>query len=251
MARTRSDLVRELEALSLERGATVMVHAGLRKVGPVEGGAATVLAALRDVIGEGGTIVMNLGSCDDTLPWDALAVPADPSVGVLAEVFRTAQGTRVSDHPAARFGASGPAAAAILEPVPLNDYYGPGSALERLFARDGWVLRLGADIDTITLAHYAEYLARLPHKHRVVRPYVARDGTPLAIASLDDSDGIVAFTGGDYFAAIARDFLGRDEVRRGRVGEAPAELFAARGFVRFAVAWLEARQAEGALSPRT
>ena len=43
-------------------------------------------------------------------PFDFLVTPADPDVGVLAEVFRTWPRTQVSDHPDARFVACGPLA---------------------------------------------------------------------------------------------------------------------------------------------
>ena len=39
-------------------------------------------------------------------PFDCRQTPADPDVGVLAEVFRQRSETKVSDHPEGRFGAS-------------------------------------------------------------------------------------------------------------------------------------------------
>ena len=53
--------------------------------------------------------------------------------------------------------------------VPWDDYYGAGSPLERFVAAGGRVLRLGADDDTVTLIHYAEYLAPIADKRRVRR----------------------------------------------------------------------------------
>ena len=65
---------------------------------------------------------------------------------------------------------------------PWHDYYGPGSPLEKLCRRGGRILRLGADPDTVTALHYAEYLADLPDKRRVRWDYVlaGEDGAPRA-----------------------------------------------------------------------
>lgn len=236
---TRETLTRELKRLGVQAGATLMVHASLRRLGPVQGGAEAVLDALLAVIGPAGTLVMLLCANDD-FPFDALTTPADPDVGILAEVFRQRPGTLVNDHPAARFAACGPLAQTLLHPIPLHDYYGPGSVLERFVEADGLVLRLGANADTVTLTHWAEYLADLPDKRRVRRRYVRADTGQQWIDSLDDSDGIAQWAGGDYFPQILLDYLAAGQARVGRVGNCTAELFTARSFISFAVQWLEA-----------
>ena len=246
--RSVADLVADLRRLGLAGGDLVMVHASLRAVGPVQGRAAGVVAALDAAVGPDGTWLMNLGAVQDEQPFDALRTPADPDVGVLAEVMRTTPGTEVSDHPDARFGARGPAAREVLEPVPWDDYYGPGSALDRLVARGGRVLRLGADVDTVTLVHLAEYLVELPAKRRVTRRHLVggRLGPRVVeVSCLDDTDGIVAWPGGDYFGTILQVYLASaaaatGSVAVGRVGGATAELLDGADLVRFAVGWMAA-----------
>lgn len=215
-----------------------MVHASMRAVGPVEGGAAGVIDALRAAISPSGTLLMVL-CADETEPFDALRSPVDTDdMGVLAEVFRTYPGVLVNDHPADRFGAIGAHATHLLEPVPLHDYHGPGSVLERLTALGGRVLRLGANPDTVTLTHYAEYLADVPNKVRVRRRYVRAETGEVWIESLDDTDGIARWDHGDYFPRIFLDYRATGAVRLGPVGRCEAELFDARGFVAFAVDWM-------------
>ncbi|MEY2883483.1 MAG: aminoglycoside 3-N-acetyltransferase, partial [Pseudomonadota bacterium] len=51
----QSALVEQLAALGLAAGDSVMVHASLRRVGPMPGGADTLIAALRERIGADGT----------------------------------------------------------------------------------------------------------------------------------------------------------------------------------------------------
>ncbi|MDX2007513.1 MAG: AAC(3) family N-acetyltransferase [Meiothermus sp.] len=237
---TRESLGLELTALCVPKNAVLMVHASLRKLGPVEGGAEAVLDVLLEAVGPGGTLLMLL-CASDAEPFDPLTTPADEEVGVLAEVFRRRAGTLVNDHAAARFGAYGPRANELLEPTPLHDYYGSGSVLERFAGAGGLVLRLGANVDTVTLTHWAEYRANLARKRRVRSRYVRADIGEQWIESLDDSGGVAEWSEGDYFSQILLDYLAAGHARTGRVGNCAAELFSAEHYAEFAVRWMEAR----------
>src|SRR6266851_4504674 len=101
-ARRSGDLVDDLRRLGVAAGDVVMVHASLRAIGPVTGGADGVLDALEEAVGQDGTLLMVLGARDDwdwvnTHPeperagllegaptFDAHATSSDPDVGVLA-----------------------------------------------------------------------------------------------------------------------------------------------------------------------
>jgi aminoglycoside 3-N-acetyltransferase len=272
MERDPEHLTADLRRLGVADGDVLMVHASLRAIGPVVGGARAVLDAIEAAIGARGTILMTLGACDDWAwinerpaherpalvraaePFDCKVTPADPDVGVLAEVFRTRPGTLVSDHPEARFGASGPLAATLVDDVPWDDYYGPGSPLERLVRAEGRVLRLGADLDTVTLLHYAEYAAPFAGKRRVSRyPVVAGRHGPeqRVLTCLDDSDGIAEYPGEDYFAVILRDYLATGRAAQGLVGRATSELIDGADVVEFAAAWMvEHLAGRGSTPPR-
>ena len=252
-------LVSDLRRLGVSGGDAVMVHASLRAVGSTESGAAGLITALDRAVGETGTLLMVLGARDawtwvnelpeperaarleGAEPFDALVTPADPDVGALAEVFRRQPGTLVSDHPEGRFAARGFAASDLVVDPPWDDYFGPGSALERLVEFNGKVLRLGAELDTTTLIHYAEYLADLPDKRRVRRHRLvvaAGDPTVRVVDSLDDSRGIVDYPSEDYFAAILRAYLAEGRAQTGLVGGSASELIDARDLVPFAVSWM-------------
>lgn len=257
--RLRDDVTR----LGVGIGDIVMVHASLRAIGPVEGRAAGVVQALDDAVGAAGTLLMMVSARDDwswvndrpeteradllvgSPPFDPSTTPTDPDVGVLAEIFRQTPGTLVSDHPEGRFASRGRLAEAFTKDVPWDDYYGPGSPLERLVDAGGWVLRLGADPDTVTLIHHAEYLADVPDKRRVRRHrLVLSPGGPVVrtVDCLDDSDGIVDHPGPDYFAVILGDYLdarcGTDAVLRGVVGDATSELLDGADLVAYAATWM-------------
>jgi aminoglycoside N3'-acetyltransferase len=259
LPRSVDDLADDLRRLGVRSGDVLMVHASLRAVGPVAGRADGVLDALEAAFGPEGTLLMTVGARDDwgwvnerpeaerpsllrdAEPFDRLATPADPEVGVLAEVFRTRPGTLVSDHPEGRFASSGRLASALVSDVPWDDYYGPGSPLERFVQAGGRVLRLGADIDTVTLLHYAEYLAPVPSKRRVTRHrmVLGRAGPELRVVRcLDDSDGIVDHPGDDYFGVILRQYLATGRATVGVVGGATSELIDGADIVSFAVDWM-------------
>lgn len=245
----RKALDRDLVALGLRAGALVMVHSSLRRVGPVEGGADTLLDALLAVIGPAGTLVMVLGA-DDSEPFDAGRTPAEEEMGILPEVFRLRPGTRVNDHAAARFGVHGPLADWLLTDIPLHDYHGPGSVIAKFTESGGDVLRLGANDDTITVTHWAEYLADIPHKRRVRIAYERADIGTQWIEGLDDSAGIVEWAHGDYFPQIWLDYRAAGYPAIGTVGNCLAELFPAVGFVEFARRWIETQLRPDAESRR-
>lgn len=255
----------------MEPGALVMLHASLRKLGlarsnGVEDGADLLLDAVEAAIGPGGTMMMVLGS-DYAFDWvnehpaDQRAAllagtePLDPSeagvlpeVGWVAETFRRRPGTLFSDNPSGRFGARGPLAETLLGGQPWNDYYGPGSPLEKLCARNGRILRLGANPDTVTALHYAEYLARLPDKRRTRWDYLlktAEGPRHCWIDCLDDSQGIAPWNGEDYFALILKAYLSEGRGSSARVGNASAELIEAADLVAFGAGWMEANLPAG------
>ncbi len=178
----------------------------------------------------------------NAVPFDMLVTPADPDVGYLAEALRQRAGTLVSNNPEGRFGAFGGLADKLMEKAPWDDYFGPGSPLEKLCELDGYVLRLGADPDTTTLLHYAEYLADLVNKRRVRRHRLVPDNEGVIVRTvecLDDDQGIADYADGDYFIIILNEFLLSGQGRHGMVGGAKSDLINARELVKFATKWLE------------
>jgi aminoglycoside N3'-acetyltransferase len=249
----------DLHRLGVRRGDVVMVHASMRRVG---GDARDLVAEIDRAVGDTGTWMMTLGAEDEwswvnerpedervkllegTPVFDPLTARADIDNGVLAEVFRTTPGTVVSEHPEGRFGARGKQANELMADVPWDDYYGAGSPLERLVHLGGKVLRLGADVDTVTLLHYAEWLAPIESKRRVRRhrAVMGRDGKPgiRVVDTLDDSDGIAEYDGieADEFGVILNEYLEMGRAHTGRVGGARAELIDGQDLVTFAVDWI-------------
>ena len=81
-------------------------------------------------------------------------MPADPMMGVLAEVLRKHPGVKRSSHPIQSF--AGIHADAMLNSQSL---FNPLAPIGMLAEEDGWVLLLGVDHAVNTSIHYAEKLA--------------------------------------------------------------------------------------------
>jgi aminoglycoside 3-N-acetyltransferase len=232
----------------------VLVHAALRSVGPVLGGADQILGALRDAVGPEGTI---LGYADwqgepaefldhpewreHFPPFDPLASRATRDNGFFPEMLRTTPGALRSGNPGASMAAIGGRAEWFTADHALDYGYGPQSPLGKLVEVGGKTLMLGATLDHMTLLHHAEHLADFTPKR--IRRYEAPmliDGKMVwrwfeEFDTSDPPDGLAD----DYFAVIVEDFLATGRGRRGRVGAAPSVLVEAEEIVPFAVRWIE------------
>jgi aminoglycoside 3-N-acetyltransferase len=101
---------------------------------------------------------------------------------------------------------------------------------------------LGAPLDTITLLHYSEHMADIPSKRIArYRMPVLRDGARVwvDIEEYDTEHGIADWPGGDFFAAIGREYLEAGHGRSGLVGAASSHLFDAAGLAAFGKDWME------------
>uniref|UniRef100_UPI002FC5AD0D aminoglycoside N(3)-acetyltransferase n=1 Tax=Bosea sp. (in: a-proteobacteria) TaxID=1871050 RepID=UPI002FC5AD0D len=164
--------------------------------------------------------------------------------GILPEFLRTTPGALRSGNPGASIAAIGAKAGWFTADHPLDYGYGEGSPLAKLVEIGGKVLMLGAPLDTMTLLHHAEHLARIPGKRirRCEVPFGTLAGTRWRmIEEFDTGEPVVPGLEEDYFAGIVAAFLATGRGRRGTVGIAPCVLVEAAAIVTFAVGWLEER----------
>ena len=264
---TLSGLRSDLRALGVRAGGVLMLHCRMSAIGWVIGGSETIVRSLLDVLGPSGTLMALTGweyDSYDLDEWDEAKRAAyleDPPAfhpafsesahdyGRLPERVRTWPGAHRSTNPIASFAAVGRLAEWLTSDQPEDHGYGPGSPLEKLVKSGGEVLMLGAPLETVTLLHYAEELARVPDKRRVTYRAPLRRGHDIEWRAIDDiesSHGAFDYEAAvgsarDGFEVIASDALASGIGRRGRVGDADSVLFPAPELLRFAVTWMEAR----------
>ncbi|UAK26512.1 aminoglycoside 3-N-acetyltransferase [Sphingomonas nostoxanthinifaciens] len=261
---TRSSLRDDLTRMGLSAGDTVMVHAAMRKVGPILNGPDVLSAALLDVIGPDGTLLVYTSwdsVHDDLLDDDGRVlaqwrdhVPGfDPQTsravrmnGVIAEFVRTMPGARRSGNPGASVAAIGRLADWITADHPQDYGYGEGSPLAKLIEANGRILMVGAPWDTMTLIHHADHLAILPAK-RVLRyevPFATGAETTWRFTEeFDTTEPVVESLPANYIEQIVTAYVAGGSGRKGTIGLAPSLLVEAQSMLAFAIEWLEARSA--------
>lgn len=221
-----------------------MIHASVKSLGPVAGGADEILYALESAILPGGTILMYIGCeagfdeigrgrlspqeeaelIEKQPAFDYKTARAARDFGVLAEIFRTQRGTMTSQQVGSRMAARGNQAEYLLAGHPLNYSYGKDSPLEKFFNVNGKIVLLGSDHDAVTFLHYVEHVADFPDKK------IALYKVPLAINEKKTWIEMEEYnTGGDgvhknwtdrFFADIVNGFLAKTKNKGGKVGNA-------------------------------
>lgn len=230
LERARAELVRQLLSLGVAPGDVLLAHTSFRAVGPIAGGPLTLIAALREALGTGGTLVMPSWSGNDDEPFDPKTSPASADLGITADMFWRLPGVVRSDHLQA-FAAIGPKAEAILaDPLPLPPHI-PESPVGRVHEHDGKVLLIGVGHDANTTLHLAELMADVPYRSPGYCT-VLEDGRRLRIDYGENNHCCRRF-------ALADDWLRREGLQReGRLGNTEARLMRSRDLVRLALAHL-------------
>ncbi len=250
-------IARHLRKLGVTTGQTLLVSASLSSIGWVDGGAESVVKALRDVLGRAGTLVVPTGTADNSdssriylartagmtpreirkfragmRPFDPATTPST-GMGRIAETVRTHPGAIRSAHPQTSFAAVGPMATELMADHDLSCHLGVDSPLGKMYCLGAWVLLLGTGFSACTALHLAEYLYTPDPPTRKYRCVISDSGRPrwreYEDVVLDDSE----------FRALG-DILDKSEfVVHGRVGNADCRLMPLCKVVDFATDWMQ------------
>jgi aminoglycoside 3-N-acetyltransferase len=253
---TGQDLVRDLRILGVERGQALLVHASLRSLGWVTGGAPTVVAALREAVGPHGHVVVPAGTeansqtsrlhrahietlTPDKVRAYRLDMPAfdkdgTPSgMGAISEALRTTDGAARSAHPQSSFAAIGPQADVVMADHALECHLGEDSPLAKLDKMDAQVLMIGVDYWAFTGFHLAEYRYMPSPPMRKYACVVATADGGRRWAEYDD-----VVLDDQKFEDIGRALEKKEGVKRAQVGRASSRLVSLHAAVEFAIEWM-------------
>ena len=226
----KETLKQQIAAMGIRSDDTLLIHSSCRSVGPVEGGADTILDAFSESLADGLLIF-------PTHTWNVVkpGVPFDPAEtpscnGVLTELFRHRPGVIRSLHPTHSVAALGRDAAAYTAgedqaqtPCPRNGCWG------KLYDRDAKILFLGCGIRYNTFLHSVEEWADIPDR-------LAGEPVELHIKMPDGSLKPVSFYGhhssfGDVSATFGKLELPMLQLKTltfGYIGDAPSFVMRAR-----------------------
>jgi aminoglycoside 3-N-acetyltransferase len=225
----RAEIESGLRQLGLGRGDAVEVHSSLSSLGWVQGGAATLIEALMDVVGEQGALVMSAYPVSPALPladeerargivWKVRILEEDSDektgLGVVSDTFRRWPGV-VCRPGLFRMCAWG------------RDACLHNKSYQHLLDVNGWALLIGVDIHRCSSLHLAERVPvpaeiadcfRIPED--ILRDYpedrwaIGYGGTP-----------------GNPWQAVWEEAERRGLIHKGRIGLAECALFKARTLV--------------------
>lgn len=164
--------------LGIQRGDILIVHSSVGKFDYIIGGCQAIYTAIKNVIGNEGTIIVPSQTLDITDPasWNYPKVPKHwiekikqemPSydkkysvasgMGIFSEYIRNLKDSVRSNHPIYSFSGVGMKAQEILESHPYDYGLGWNSPLGKLYDLNAKILLLGTDFETNTSLHLAEY----------------------------------------------------------------------------------------------
>ena len=209
---TQGEIQQSLKDLGLGPGDHVLVHSSLSSLGPVEGGAVTVVDAFLEVLSPEGTLV----------------VPTFGDFGAIMEEVKQRPGVVESIHPRASVAALGGKAGEICqEHWKAEMAHTVGTPYARIGDLGGYVCLLGVDQDRNTTLHAVESMLQLSYLNRTDD------------ATFQTPEGEVTRSW-DYFPGPHRDFIGLDGLLRrqgilkiGRIGRSAVRLMKSRETIDF------------------
>ena len=163
------ELTAAFRRAGVEAGDTIFVHAALRTLGRVEGGAPAVARALQAAVGPAGTLCAPAFSFVHEIEENPLIDPQhDPSeMGAVTEAVRLLPGALRSAAYRHSVSAVGPGAAAVTDVDHTLSVFDIRSSFGRLLALDAKIVLLGVTYENCTAHHFAEYILKVPDRETV------------------------------------------------------------------------------------
>lgn len=162
---SKNDLVHSFRTIGLQPGDTLLVHSSYKSLGGVEGGPQTVIAALLEVLGTEGTLIMptfNFDFCKGE-PWDVRNTPSH--MGAMTNMVREHPEAKRVFHPIYSFAILGKHAE-FLTKERYKSSYGPNSLFAKLRQLDGKIIVIGLRYtDSMTFFHHVEEMEGVDYRY--------------------------------------------------------------------------------------
>ena len=215
----KQDIVAGLVRTGLTSGDTVLVHSAMRTFGPIHGGALAVVDALRDVLGQNGTLVVP--TFKHEVEKDPVIDPVEDQseMGAITEEVRRLPDALRSILYRHSFAAIGPNASAITQIDPELSAFDLQSSFGMMLDLKTKVLILGMTYECSTSHHFAEYVCQVPYRHTIpLVVSVRRPDGSLVRQPMTDYQPRPSEDGSYYSRAPDFNKLGRMLEERGLVG---------------------------------
>lgn len=235
----QQDLVSSLKKLSIRTGDILEVHASIKSIGYILGGAMTLLDAFLEVIGLEGTLVMSAQSWGNSEPSYFQHPPIELDqyqrlrtshpvyrgkqedirfMGDLARAMQLRPNSYVSDHPQDAFIAMGKHAKWITQTHLLNEGFGLTSPLGKMLELKSKILLIGVGYDRATGMHLGESLSQ-------VRPIQIQGARMQVMGQAQWVKYLTQDFNSDDFIAIGERLEQAQQVAKGKLGKAECRLF--------------------------
>ena len=224
---TRQQIAAALGEIGVRKGSVLFVHSSLSSIGNVAGGAPEVVVAIRETLGEDGTLAVPAFtfSHPDGRVFDPRRDPSQ--MGAISEEARRLPGAKRSCHYLHSVAAAGPRCGELTCRHGASAWAADGPFWQ-LFELDADILLLGVPYTRCTQFHVVEQMVKVPYRQwvPVEAEVVEADGSRRKLPTCAYSPG-QGFPGND-FNKFGRLLERRGLVRMGRVGNAVCRLLRAR-----------------------
>lgn len=218
---TKDHLMAQLQEMKIDPQGTLLVHSSMKSIGPVEGGADTVLDALSEYMKKGLLVL-------PTHTWSTIRKDnpkfyvdqTESCVGLLTEMFRKRPNVHRSLHPTHSVAALGKDAEDFVKDHEKFDTpCARGSVYGKLLDRKGQIMLIGVDLTRNTFIHGIEEWVDIPGRltdHHEQLYTVLPDGTEISVPSRRHFGQIWS----DYFWKVEKVLAHRGSIEYGQFGDA-------------------------------
>ena len=163
---TKQDLLADLHNMGLLHADAIMVHSSMKAIGPVEGGADTVVDAFMEYFKEGLLMTPTHTWAQMNEEYSLFDPKEEPAcVGIIPNIFRKREGVVRSLHPTHSIAAYGTEAAAYVKGEDdITTPAQPGGCWSRLLDVNAKILLLGCTHTRNTFMHAVEELLEVPER---------------------------------------------------------------------------------------